>query len=174
VGRGVPNKAQHHLVMTSAALRDAGVEHRIDLVGAWSGAPAYEAHCRGLADALGVSGNVRLRGSVSEAGLAAAYAEADLFLCLSDHEGFCMPLLEAMAASLPIVAYASSAIPETLGDAGLLLPEKPPSLVAEAVLETLANPALAARHAAARPVQVRRFAPEELVGRLTRFVESIP
>lgn len=173
VGRGVPNKAQHHLVMASAALDDAGIEHELWLVGAWGGAPAYEAHCRRLAAELGVADRVRLLGSVSETELSRRYAEADLFLCLSDHEGFCVPLIEAMAAGLPIVAYASSAIPETLGDAGLLLPEKTPSLVAEAVLETLNNPLLAARAAAARPEQLRRLGRDATAQRLERFVERL-
>ncbi len=85
---------------------------------------------------------------MSEEELARHYAEADLFLCLSDHEGFCVPLIEAMWAGLPIVAYASSAVPETAGEAALLLDEKPPSLVAEAVAEALRNSALADRMAA--------------------------
>jgi glycosyltransferase involved in cell wall biosynthesis len=174
VGRGIPNKAQHHLVMTSAALRDAGLEHEMWLVGAWTGAPAYERYCRALSARLDVEGEVRFLGSVGGGELGRRYAEADLFLCLSDHEGFCVPLLEAMAADLPIIAYDVSAIPETLGTAGLLLPEKPPSLVAEAVGEVLTNPALAALHAAARPEQLRRFRRDELVGRLRRFVEMIP
>lgn len=173
VGRGVPNKAQHHLVMASAALEDAGLDHEMWLVGAWTGAPAYEAHCRALATALGVEGSVRFLGSVSEDELGRRYAEADLFLCLSDHEGVCVPVLEAMTASLPVVAFASSAIPETLGTAGLLLDDKSPSIVAESVMETLANPRLAAAHAAARPAQLRRFDQDELGGRLERFVETI-
>ena len=174
VGRGVPNKAQHHLVMASAALADAGLDHELALVGTWSAAPEYERHCEALAARLGVADRVRLVGSVSDERLAQRYAEADLFLCLSDHEGFCVPIVEAMAAGLPVVAYASSAIPETLGDAGLLLADKPPSLVAEAVIETLSNPALDARMAAARAERLRAVGPEELTRRLVSFVEAIP
>lgn len=174
VGRGIPNKAQHHLIMASAALDDAGLDHEMQLVGAWDAAPAYEDHCRALAGALGVERNIDFAGSVSEGELGHRYAEADLFLCLSDHEGFCVPLLEAMAASLPIVAFASSAIPETLGDAGLLLDDKAPSLVAEAIVEVLGNPRLAALHAAARPAQLRLFEKPELARRLERFVATIP
>jgi glycosyltransferase involved in cell wall biosynthesis len=173
VGRGVPNKAQHHLIMASAALADAGVDHELWLVGAWTGAPAYEHHCRALATTLGANGRVRFLGSVTEAQLAGRYADADLFLCLSDHEGFCVPVLEAMTAGLPIVAYASSAIPETVGAAGLLLDDKPPSLVAEAVAETLSNPLVAARLAAARPDQLARFSRARIEANLRRFVEAI-
>lgn len=174
VGRGVPNKAQHHLVMASAALADAGRDHELWLVGAWSAAPAYEEHCRSLAAALGVADRVRFLGSVDDAELARRYADADAFVCLSDHEGFCVPLIEAMAAGLPIVAFASSAIPETLGHAGLLLNEKVPSLVAEAVMETLDNPALEALAAPARGERLRRFGQAELEARLRDFVEAIP
>jgi L-malate glycosyltransferase len=174
VGRGVPNKAQHHLVMTSAALRDAGVDHELWLVGSWAAAPDYERHCRRLARTLAVEDRIRFLGSVSEAELARRYAEADLFLCLSDHEGFCVPLIEAMAGGLPIVAHASSAVPETVGAAGLLLEDKPPSLVAEAVAETLRNPRVQAAQAAARPERLDRFSQARLAERLVAFVEAIP
>lgn len=173
VGRGVPNKAQHHLIMASAALADATLDHELWLVGAWTGAPAYEAHCRALAATLGAADRVRFLGSVTEAELARRYANADLFLCLSDHEGFCVPLLEAMTASLPVVAYGSSAIPETVGAAGLVLDDKPPSLVAEAVAETLSNPLVAAQLAQARPHQLALFSREQIERNLRRFVEAI-
>jgi glycosyltransferase involved in cell wall biosynthesis len=174
VGRGVPNKAQHHLVMASAALAEAGRDHELWLVGAWSAAPEYEAHCRELAALLDVTERVRFLGSVDDAELGRRYADADVFVCLSDHEGFCVPLLEAMAASLPIVAYASSAIPETLGGAGLLLPEKPPSLVAEAIVEALDNPALGPGLADARRERLERFGQPRLRADLRAFVAAIP
>ncbi len=139
VGRGVPNKAQHHLVMALAALREGGTDAELRLVGSWAGIEDYRAHCEALAAALGVDGALTITGSVDDQRLADEYAGADLFLCLSDHEGYCVPLVEAMEHDLPIVAYAQGAIPETAGRAGLLLDEKPPSLVAEAVAETLAN-----------------------------------
>jgi glycosyltransferase involved in cell wall biosynthesis len=173
VGRGVPNKAQHHLVLTSAALADAGVDHELNLVGAWTAVPAYTDFCQALAEDLGVADRVRFVGSVTDAELALQYAEADLFLCLSDHEGFCVPLLEAMACDLPIVAYASSAVPETLGEAGLLLDDKTPSLVAEAVAEVLGNPLLAARMAQARSSQLRRFDHDAVAARLLAFAEEM-
>ena len=173
VGRGVPNKAQHHLILASAALADADLDHELWLVGAWTAVPAYTDYCEELARVLGVSDRVQFVGSVTDHELARRYADADLFLCLSDHEGFCVPLLEAMAAGLPIVAYASSAVPETLGDAGLLLDDKTPSLVAEAVIETLSNPLLAARLDAARATQLRRFEHDAVAERLLEFVEAM-
>lgn len=78
-----------------------------------------------------------LAGRVSEARLAACYRRADVFATLSEHEGFCMPLVEAMAFGLPVVARRAAAIPETTGGAALLLDDPSPELVAEALLTAI-------------------------------------
>lgn len=173
VGRGAPNKAQHDLILTAAALQEVGVEIDLHLVGSWNGLEGYQRYCEWLAHSTGVAARVTFAGSVDDAALSTAYGSGDLFLCLSDHEGFCVPLLEAMAADLPIVAYASSAVPWTVGEAALLLDEKSPSLVAEAVLETLANPALRAMMAVGREQQLRFHHPDNVRRRLRPFVESL-
>lgn len=133
VGRIVPNKAQHQLVLALAwhrAVHDPEAELR--LVGR-DAAPAYTAALRQLVGELDLEGAVHLVGGVDDAALAREYAEADVFVCLSDHEGFCIPVLEAMANDVPVVAYASSALPETVGSGGLLLPAKDPATVSTAV-----------------------------------------
>jgi len=173
VGRGVPNKAQHHLIPALAALGQAGADAELWLVGTWEGIPAYERRCRALAAQLGVDGRVRFTGSVEEDELAQAYADADCFVCLSDHEGFCMPALEAMGASLPIVAYAAGALPETVGRAGIVLDDKRPSLVAEAVMEAVGNARLAVAMEAGRREQLDHYAPEALAGNLRTFVGGL-
>ena len=89
--------------------------------------------------ALDLDGAVDMTGAVSDAELSAYYDACDVLVVCSEHEGFCVPLLEAMFHDLPIVAYASSAIPETLGDAGLLLESKEPLVVAAAVGRVLAD-----------------------------------
>jgi glycosyltransferase involved in cell wall biosynthesis len=174
VGRGVPNKAQHHLIAALAALRQTGADALLTLVGTWEGMDPYEARCRRLAHDLRVEEHVEFAGSLDDAGLARAYASSDCFVCLSDHEGYCVPLVEAMAAGLPIVAFAAGAVPETVGDAGLLLDEKRPSMVAEAVLEATSNAALAAHMAAARRERLGRLSADAVAGRLRRFVEGLP
>lgn len=173
VGRGVPNKAQHHLIAALAALRQAGADAELLLVGTWEGMERYEARCRALVHDLGLRGSVLFAGSVDDAALAQAYADSDCFVCLSDHEGYCVPVIEAIAAGLPIVAYAAGAVPETVGEAGLLLDDKAPSLVAEAVLEVVANPALRARMRAGREDQLTRFGTAAVSARLRAFAEGL-
>jgi glycosyltransferase involved in cell wall biosynthesis len=70
-------------------------------------------------------------GQVDDEELYAYYRLADVFLCLSEHEGFCVPLQEAMHFNLPVVAFDAGAVRETLHGGGLLLRDKSPELVAE-------------------------------------------
>ena len=144
VGRIVPNKAQHDLVLALAwhrAVHDPAAELR--LVGR-DAAPAYTGALRDLIHQLDLDSAVHLVGGVDDDELAREYAEADVFVCLSDHEGFCIPVLEAMANEVPVVAFASSALPETVGGGGLLLPAKDPALVAGAVHRLATDAALQA------------------------------
>ena len=86
---------------------------------------------------------VHLMGAIDDSRLAAMYSRAQAFVTASEHEGFCVPLLEAMAFGVPVVARRFAAIPETLGGAGILIPgEDGPSLFAEAVADVLETPAL--------------------------------
>jgi glycosyltransferase involved in cell wall biosynthesis len=79
---------------------------------------------------LGVE-EVVFTGQVDDDELYAYYRLADVFLCLSEHEGFCVPLQEAMHFHLPVIAYDAGAVRETLRGGGLLLQDKSPDLVAE-------------------------------------------
>ena len=142
VGRVSPNKCQHDVVKAFAAYRRLyDPKARLFLVGGSSSA-AYSSALEGYAAALGLAGAVRLTGGVSAGALLAHYRSADLFVCLSEHEGFCIPLLEAMGCDVPVVAYASSAVPGTLGDAGVLLASKRPATVAAAAHRVLSDGAL--------------------------------
>jgi glycosyltransferase involved in cell wall biosynthesis len=124
VGRYAPNKALHELIEVLACLRRAGSATRLVLAGRYDGNESYYAELRSKALELGVFESVIFTGLISDAQLLAYYLSADVFLSLSDHEGFCVPLVEAMAFNIPIIAFGSSAIPETLGNTGLLLTEK--------------------------------------------------
>jgi L-malate glycosyltransferase len=133
VGRIVPNKAQHDLIKAFAAYRHVyDAEATLAIVGSVS-SQRYNEALIGMIKDLNLGASVTLTGSVSPAQLDAHYRDADVLVCLSEHEGFCVPLLEAMNHQLPIVAYAAGAVPETLGSAGILLNDKSPAAVAAAV-----------------------------------------
>ncbi len=170
VGRLSPNKAQHHLVETLYLYRRwYDPDARLHLVGPAVTEPYVEA-VFALADELGLTGAVRHGEHLSEEELAAWYADADVFVCLSEHEGFCIPLLEAMRSDLPIVAFAAGAVPETLGEAGILLPSKRPSVVAAAIDRVRSDAALARGLVAAGQ---RRLGAFSMPGIQARFVEVL-
>jgi glycosyltransferase involved in cell wall biosynthesis len=133
VGRVVPNKRQVELVRAFAAFHwsfDRTAQLR--LVGDLSIGDYVQA-VRNEAALLGVESNVRVLGKVSDRELWGEYSNAGVFVCLSEHEGFGVPLLEAMAAGVPVVARAAAAVPETMGGAGILLDDVDPRFVAAVV-----------------------------------------
>ena len=133
VGKVAPHKAQHDLIKTLALYRRLYAPlARLRLVGGPIG-DVYPWALERFAELLGVRGALEISGSVSHAQLVAYYRAADVFVCLSDHEGFCVPLVEAMVHRLPIVAYGTAAVPDTVGDAGIVLDSKEPSRVAAAI-----------------------------------------
>ena len=84
-------------------------------------------------------------GGVSQAELCTYYRLASAYLCLSEHEGFCVPLLEAMHFDVPVVAYAAAGVPGTMGDAGLLVQEKDFPAIAELTHRVVHDPARSRR-----------------------------
>jgi glycosyltransferase involved in cell wall biosynthesis len=133
VGRISPHKAQHDLVKALACSRQLYDSHaRLHLVGTSLGED-YPRAVQRFAARLGVAEALEMPGAVSSEVLSAYFDMADVFVCVSDHEGFCVPLVEAMARGVPVVAYDSAAVGETVGDAGLVLEEKSALTVATAV-----------------------------------------
>jgi glycosyltransferase involved in cell wall biosynthesis len=133
VGRVAPHKAQHDLIRALAAYRRMyDPRARLHIVGG-SSSDRYVDALRSTARDLDVASAVDITGGVPDGVLAAHYRAADVFVCLSEHEGFCIPLIEAMHHRVPVVAFAAAAVPETLGPAGILLRTKEPARVAAAV-----------------------------------------
>lgn len=173
VGRGVPNKAQHDLILALAALRETGVDAHLRLIGSWDGLEGYRRYCTQLAARLGIEASIDITGAVADDELAGAYERSDVFVCLSDHEGFCAPLVEAMKADLPIVAYAAGAVKETVGAAALVLDDKSPSVVAEAVIEVLADSPVGERLKLARVDRLAFHATDAVSTRLREYVQRL-
>jgi L-malate glycosyltransferase len=139
VGRLAANKCQHDVIAAFAVYRRLfDPQARLTLIGGIT-APRYLRALQLLAADLGVADAVETLDQVPHGDLLAHFHTADVFVCLSEHEGFCVPLLEAMQIGVPTVSYAAAAVPETVGDAGVLLAEKDPLDVACAVADLLGD-----------------------------------
>ena len=141
VGRIAPNKCQHDVIAAFAVFRRAfDAKARLSLVGGPT-SPRYLRALQEMAAELGVGDSVDFLESVPFPQLLAYFRSADVFVCLSEHEGFCVPILESMELGLPVVAYEAAAVTDTVGDAGVLLSDKDPLAVACAVQELLSDDA---------------------------------
>lgn len=146
-GRLAPNKAQHDLLRAYRVVVEDHPSARLWCPGfPWSA--AYVGALSKYRAALGIPRGV-FPGPATQAQLLAYYRAADVYLCLSDHEGFNVPAIEAMAMGVPVIAYAAAALPETVGDGGLLLDTKDPFVVAAAVSRVFDDAELRARMVAA-------------------------
>jgi glycosyltransferase involved in cell wall biosynthesis len=144
VGRVAPNKCHHDLIGAFAVYRAAfDPQARLSLVGGAT-SESYWGALESLCRELELRGSVEFADTVAPGELLAYYRRADLFVSMSEHEGFGVPLLEAMHAGVPVVAHAATAVPETVGDAALLLDTKDPVAVAVAARRVLGDPELKA------------------------------
>jgi len=116
---------------------------------------------------------VHFLGHVRNEELTALYDVADLFLCASEHEGFCVPLMEAFHVGLPVVAYAATAIPATMDGGGVLYTDKDPAHVAAIVDAVLSDPDLEAQIVEAQDAALARLLARDFGGLVTGFVEQV-
>lgn len=157
VGRVCENKQQLVLLDMLAALkRSYNQPVRLILAGATT-SEAYESQIKERIIQLGLSQNVVMTGKVAQADLLAYYRAADVFVCMSQHEGFGMPLIESMVFDVPVLAHAASGIPDTMGEGGLLLKEFDPKAMAALVHMVLMEPALKRRIIAGQRRNLARF-----------------
>ncbi len=173
VGRVVPHKAQDEVLRAFARLRGLlDRPARLVLVGHLGG-DDYVRHLRDLAGGLGVAEAVELTGPVPHARLMAEYRGCDAFCCLSAHEGFGMPLIEAMACDLPVLAHAAGNVPDTLGEGGLLVSERDPERVAGALKLLVEEPELRRRVIRAQRGNLVRFERAQLLDGLRRLLGDL-
>ena len=135
VGRIVPNKRiEDHIRLAEQYKRYIDSYYRFIFVGRYDGLPRYYNAIRAMIlQYRMLPDRFLFPGAVTDAELAAYYRWADVYVSLSEHEGFCVPLVEAMAADVPVLAYAAGAVPETLGGAGLVFAPKDLEFAAEMV-----------------------------------------
>ena len=123
VGRRSPNKKIDDILKTFAYYQIFNPNSRLFILGGSWAVASYERELQELAKILRIEDFVFIN-SLTDEELASYYRIADVFLCMSEHEGFCVPLVESMYFEVPIVAYNSTAIPDTLGGTGILVNHK--------------------------------------------------
>lgn len=140
VGRIAPNKCQHQLIeLLPYLIQRTSLPLKLALIGGIS-TPEYQHYLTERIAQLGLASQVQLLGKVDAHALHSAYAQADLFISLSEHEGFGIPLIEAMVYDVPVLAYPAGAIASTLAGAGLILPSKHLPTLADAIVKLIHQP----------------------------------
>jgi L-malate glycosyltransferase len=175
VGRIVPNKRiEDHIRMAELYKRNVDSYYRFVFVGRYDGIPAYYAQIRALIAELDMlPDRFWFTGPVPDADLGAFYRWADAYVSLSEHEGFCVPLVESMAADVPIVAYAAGAVPETLGGAGLLFAPKDLEFAAELLGSVVYDRAVRQRVLEGQRRRLRDFSQGVIESRLRAALDLV-
>ena len=173
VGRCAPNKKIEDLLNAFYYFqRYVQPASRLIHVGSYAGMEQYHALLLARSRELQLK-NVELVGSVRQDELNAYYDVSRAFLCLSDHEGFCIPLLEAMTHDLPVVAYAAGAVPETLDGAGVLVREKNYDLIAETLGRVTEDEILRAALLKGQRERLARYEKQDLAADLKRLLAPL-
>ncbi len=172
VGRLTPHKRQDLVIRAFAEYRRRQPKARLVLVG-HPVSPAYGEGLVELADEL-APGGVVFENGLSVEQLAERYRSADVLLCLSEHEGFCIPLLEAFHFGLPVIARAAGAVPEVVGDAGVLLSgDDDVATIAELLQIVIDDQDLRAELRRRGEIRLAQFDPAATAARMKRTLTAL-
>jgi glycosyltransferase involved in cell wall biosynthesis len=173
VGRVIPNKRIENVIRSFAAYK-ARYNHRSRLliVGSYGGFERYLTMLHQFVARLGVR-DVHFTGHVSNEELTAYYNVADVFLCASEHEGFCVPLIEAFYKRIPVLALARTAVPATMDGAGVLYEEPDAGDVAALVDAVVSDEGLQERILAGQDAALDRLRRRDFGGMVLQYVEQV-
>lgn len=172
VGRMIPNKRIEDVIRAFHAYkRWINPRSRLLLVGSHGGFERYLAMLHDFMARIGAA-DVHLLGHVSNEELAAYYEIADVFLCASEHEGFCVPLMEAFHMGVPVLAYAATAVPATMDGGGILYHRKDPMEIAGLIDAVVSNARLRDEVLSRQDAALERLLAKDFAGLLGRFVEQ--
>jgi L-malate glycosyltransferase len=173
VGRVIPNKKFDTLVRAFHVYRTRhNPRSRLLLVGSYSGFERYLAMVQDLIARLGTP-DVHFLGHVSNEELSALYDVADLFLCASAHEGFCVPIVEAFYKRVPVLAYASTAVPATMDGGGVLYDTTDPFEIARLMEAVLDDPHLEDAVLQSQDAALDRLRRRDFSSTLVGFVDQV-
>lgn len=173
VGRIVPNKRLEDVIKAFALFQGHRAPgSRLVLVGSSMGFENYRLALERLVERVGAR-RVFFTGPISTSARDAWYSRADAYLSMSVHEGFCAPLVEAIAHGVPVVARSAGAVPETLSGAGVVIDGLELPLVAEALHEVVSSPETRAALATAARERLAELRPDKVAPRIRSALEPI-
>jgi glycosyltransferase involved in cell wall biosynthesis len=173
VGRLAPNKRIEDAIKAFALYQRYRSERATLVhVGPYHEFNGYRRQLERLAERLDVRG-VMFTGRVPREERDAWYRSASAYICTSVHEGFCAPVVEALANGIPVVARAAGAVPETLGGAGILLNDDEPAVYAEALHEVVSSQATRGALAEAAERRLTELAPSPVARRLRTALDPV-
>jgi glycosyltransferase involved in cell wall biosynthesis len=174
VGRIAPNKKiEDHIRLAELYKRNIDATYRFIFVGRCDVVPSYYATiCALVTELRFLPERVVFTGPVPDDELAVYYRHAAVYISLSEHEGFCVPLLEAMAADVPVLAYAAAAVPDTLGGAGVQFAPKDLEYAAELLGALTFDDDLRASVIAGQRTRLADFGDDRIRRELTSLVET--
>lgn len=171
-GRISPNKKQEDIIKAFFYYKNyMDQDARLFLVGKYTGMEEYYEQLKRYTEALELK-DVYFTGHIKFDEILAYYRVADVFACMSEHEGFCVPLVEAMYFGVPIVAYDSSAIADTLGNVGILTEDKDPKLVAEIINRLVQDETLRKEIISRQKEQLKRFEYDKVTSLFSGYLEK--
>ena len=175
VGRIAPNKKiEDHIRLAEHYKRYVDAYYRFIFVGRYDVVPRYYSVIRALmAEYRLLNDRFIFTGPVPDEDLAAYYRNAAVYVSLSEHEGFCAPLVEAMAADVPVLAYSAAAVPETLGGAGVQFAPKDLEHAAELLGALAFDDDLRAKVIAGQRRRLADFGDDRMMRDLTRLVDRL-
>ncbi len=173
VGRMIPNKRIEDVIRSFHAYKQwFNPRSRLLLVGSYGGFEKYLAMVQQFIADIGAQ-DVHFLGHVANEELTAYYELADVFLCASEHEGFCVPLIESFHMGVPVLAYAATAVPATMDGAGILYTDKNPMHVAALIDAVVGDRDLHDRVVAGQDAALDRLEARDFGGTLLRFVDQM-
>ena len=173
VGRLIPNKRPDNVIRFFHAYATLyRPKTRLILAGSYGGFEGYLAQLHDLIARLGAK-NVHILGQVTNQELSALYDVADLFLCASEHEGFCVPIVESFYRRVPVIAYRATAVPATMDGGGVLYDSRDPRHVASIIHQLLSDQPFENQVLDAQDAALDRLRRQDFAGTLIRQVNRV-
>jgi len=172
VGRIAPNKKYEDLLKIFYYFNEINPNSRLILVGSYNFSIEYYHYLQNIIRFLDLS-NVIFTGTVPLSELISYYKVSDLFLCMSEHEGFCIPIVEAMYFGIPIIAYNSTGIPYTLKGSGVLIYKKKFQETAELMDIVIKDESIREKIVKGQSERLKDFERENVAKHLIEYIETV-